>query len=223
MNAISLPTPEQMLHAKLPALYVETSQHLAKLSKLDECQDWADKAAALCSYAKQADDDTLEKYAQRIRARAVRRGGELLKTIPVSSGGRPSETRGDASPSLTRTQTARDAGMSDDQRKNALRVASLDKDEFEVAIESDDPPTITELARAGTKHKPLVDLVGISPGDYADATAAQGFLRSFADFCKKHDAIRIAASFKPHEIKSLRDQVHTIDGWLDKFIVNLGN
>ena len=31
-------------------------------SSLDECKEWADKAAALASYGKQMDDDTLFKF-----------------------------------------------------------------------------------------------------------------------------------------------------------------
>ena len=48
---------------------------------------WADKAAALASYAKQSEDTTLEKAALRIRARAIRRAGELLKAIMPAKGG----------------------------------------------------------------------------------------------------------------------------------------
>lgn len=50
-----------------------------------------DKAAALASYAKQADDDELEKHALRVRARAIRRCGELLQQIDKGRGGRPIE------------------------------------------------------------------------------------------------------------------------------------
>ncbi len=39
---------------------------------VDECQDWANKAEALASYAKMADDDALRKLADRIQARAAR-------------------------------------------------------------------------------------------------------------------------------------------------------
>jgi len=31
------------------------------------------------------------------------------------------------------------------QQKTALRVANVDEDGFEAAVESDDPPTVTEL------------------------------------------------------------------------------
>lgn len=67
------------MNAPLPARYEQARTHLAQCVEIDECQDWADKAAALASYARQADDKTLENYAMRIRARAIRRAGELLK------------------------------------------------------------------------------------------------------------------------------------------------
>jgi hypothetical protein len=44
-----------------------------------------DKAAALASYAKQAGDDEMMKTAVRIRDRAIRRAGELLKQIEPAS------------------------------------------------------------------------------------------------------------------------------------------
>ena len=66
---------------RLPVAYVNAKHALTECSRLDECKDWSDKAAALASYAKQANDDTLHKMAVRIQARAIRRCGELLKTF----------------------------------------------------------------------------------------------------------------------------------------------
>ncbi len=54
--------------AKLPASYDAARAALAKCDRIDECQDWANKAEALASYARMADDDTLRKHADRIRA-----------------------------------------------------------------------------------------------------------------------------------------------------------
>lgn len=65
--------------ARLPAAYKAAQVALANCADIDECKSWADKAAALASYARQADDDTLQKHAMRIQSRAVRRCGELLK------------------------------------------------------------------------------------------------------------------------------------------------
>ncbi|OWK19384.1 hypothetical protein AJ88_45695 [Mesorhizobium amorphae CCBAU 01583] len=70
-----------MANARLPQSYASARTALANCAQLDECQDWADKAAALASYAKQANDSGLMKMAVRIRDRAIRRAGELLKQI----------------------------------------------------------------------------------------------------------------------------------------------
>jgi hypothetical protein len=46
------------------------------------------------------------------------------------------------------------AGLSRHQRKQALRVANIPHDVFERLIESDHPPTVTALARLGTRPAP---------------------------------------------------------------------
>ena len=177
----------------------------------------------MASYAKQAKDDSLHKMALRIQARAISRCGELLKQIEPARGANQNIREGDHPNVITRTQAAEQAGLSEHQRKTALRVADVPKDKRESLIESDNPPTVTTLAEMGkqSKPKPLVDLGGINPADYARATEAQGTLRRFADFCRKNEPIRIAKAYKPHEIAQLRQCVSTVDAWLDRFVTNL--
>lgn len=86
----ALPANISIAHARLPRSYEAAKSALANCVSLDECMDWANKAEALASYAKQADDDTLEKTARRIRARAIRRVWGTAQT-PPSVGGRPSQ------------------------------------------------------------------------------------------------------------------------------------
>jgi len=64
--------------ARLPINYQDAKKALAACAKMDECQDWAKKAEAMASYARQANDDSLRKMADRIQARAIRRLGQLL-------------------------------------------------------------------------------------------------------------------------------------------------
>lgn len=64
----------------------------------------------------------------RIQARAIGRAGEILAQIEPANGANQNIGAGDVPNVLTRTQAAEDAGMSDRQRKTALRVASIDKD-----------------------------------------------------------------------------------------------
>jgi len=210
--------------AQLPALYEGAKRALAECSCIDECQQWADKAIAMASYARQSKDETLHKYADRIKARAITRCGELLKAIPAAHGGDRRSDQYTADDTLmTREQAATDAGMSKRQKDTALQVASVDPVVRDALIESDNPPTITELAELGKKTRPIVNLGGIDPASYALATQAQGALREFAAFCSKHDPIRVAGAFQPHEFAAMRKYVSTVDGWLDSFVVHLGN
>src|SRR5579863_2644703 len=104
--------------ARLPTTYEKAKETLAKCSNIDECQDWADKAEALASYAKQAGDDSLRKMADRIQARAIRRCGELLRRLaPNDRAGRNCN----GTVTITRTQAAKDAGLSIRQKRSALR------------------------------------------------------------------------------------------------------
>lgn len=182
--------------AKLPAVYERATQALAECTRIDECKDWADKAEALASYARQSKDDSLRKMADRIQARAIRRCGELLKQIESGQGARTDKLHDCGDTKLTRTQAAAAAGLSERQKVTALRVASVPQPEFEAAVESESPPTVTRLAEQGkqAKPKPLHDLEGIDPALYPRATELQGMLKDLAAFSRKHDPKALAGA-----------------------------
>lgn len=215
MNNMNLP---DIQGARLPAVYEAASQALAECSRIDECQEWADKALALASYARQARDESLRKMAERIQARAIRRCGELLKQIPAANG-----TRTDLAPSkgaLTRSDAAHDAGLTLHQHRTAIRVANVPEREFVRQVESDNPPTVTELAEQG--KKPLINLGNTTPADFKLATAAIATLRRFAEFAATTDPHRVAAGVQPSEAARVRENVAAIDAWLDQFITRIG-
>jgi hypothetical protein len=112
----------------------------------------------LASYARQAEDDTLRKLADRIQARAVGRAGQLLKTFQTGpKGGRPSGN-GNGTVGVSprsQKQAADQAGMSQRQRETAVHVANVPEDIFEVAVESDAPPIVTKLAEIGKRSWPV--------------------------------------------------------------------
>src|SRR3990172_4366887 len=108
--------------APLPVKYEAAKTALAECARVDECSTWAKKAAALASYARQSNDDSLEKMAMRIRARAIRRCGELYREIPAKAGARQgSRSGGDAHPqqieTSARAAAAQAVGHSRDQVK----------------------------------------------------------------------------------------------------------
>jgi hypothetical protein len=72
------------------------------------------------------------------------------------------------------------ARISPRQGKTALRVARVNGKEFEEAVESDDPPTVTALAERGKKPGLKFDLQGRNPSEFAWATEALGWIRRAA-------------------------------------------
>src|SRR5262249_3008653 len=94
----------------------------------------------------------LHKMADRIQARAVRRCGQLLKEIAPSTGGRPPKTKTKAgAPPRSRQAGGRGGGPSGRPQKTAIRVANIPEADFQKAVESPNPPTVTELAERGTE------------------------------------------------------------------------
>jgi len=68
--------------------------------------------------------------ADRIQARAIARAGAILKEIEKAQG-KHWENKRDGTVPFTRTSAANDAGLSERQRKTALRVANIPEQEFE--------------------------------------------------------------------------------------------
>lgn len=85
-------------NATLPVVYQKAKEALATCDRIDECKDWADKTAALASYAKQSEDEALFKMAMRIRGRALRRCGELLREFQNQGARTDKQLRGGTDP-----------------------------------------------------------------------------------------------------------------------------
>jgi len=203
-------------NAKLPAVYESARNALASCERIDECKDWADKAEALASYARQADDESLLKLATRIKARAVRRCGELLKQF--DGRGRPEKNNDGNVTDFSKAKAATQAGMSERQKVTAVRVANVPQEQFESALESEQPPTVTKLADLGKASRPTA-----RPAGFHQATHVIGTLNRFAEFCQANTPEQVAAGVLPPEAKELRQRVSVIDSWLDRFVINLGS
>jgi hypothetical protein len=113
--------------ATLPQNYVEAKKAIAECERLDECAEWADKAAALASYARQADDMELENYARRIRLRASRRCGELLKGFDARGGDRGKSVTTLDFARRSRATVATEAGLSEHKARTAVNLADIPK------------------------------------------------------------------------------------------------
>jgi hypothetical protein len=166
-NVDNLPAPVDGRNA-LPTSHERARQALAECESIVECKDWADRAAAMAHYAHIAKDTELAKHAVRIRALAIRRVGELLLEIHPDPGGRPprSENSGGHSPEFSgdalnsvdktmspRAAAAKASGMSVHQAKEAMRVATIPQKRFERQVSSANPPSLTTLAKQGTRRR----------------------------------------------------------------------
>lgn len=202
----------------LPKTYENAKTALAQCASLDECSEWADKAAALASYAKQAEDEELEKMAVRIRGRAVRRMGEILKQIEPQRGANQNIQADDHHKVLTRTDAARDAGISPYQAKTAIRVANVEN--FDELIESDSPPTTTKLAEMGTVRR-VLDLKGRDPQAFNRCLHFVAAFEGFLDELGRFDHSQIIAELSPTEAAELRGYITRIDAALDHIITRI--
>lgn len=217
----NLPSTVEVANARLPQTYERAKEALAQCDSIDECIEWTDKWTALCTYARMSDDETLLKTAMRIKGRAVRRTGELLELFK-SQGGKPFHTKSEnltdqpGLNSITAKEVAKEVGLSRHQRDTALAAAKIPAEEFEELIESDNPPTNKQLLKF---NKAMEEP---KPEGYAQATQLIGTVQRFAKWCKMNDPKLVSGGIRPHEFDELRECVSTIDGWLDKFIVTLG-
>lgn len=217
------------VNAPLPATYETAKSALAQCQAIDECKDWADKAAALASYARQSEDLELEKMAQRIRARAMRRAGELLKQVESQRGG---DRRSDKYQKegdhllISRSDVAERAGMSEHQQKTAVRVASIPETQFTEQVESDNPPTLTELARQGTQKRDEVP----DPQTWLQGRSAQSFnailhmMSTIEEYAKEADTWPLSAllsDMNDRERQKVRRWVSVIDAIHDQIMTRI--
>ena len=224
MNALPQITPAQ---ARLPRTYEAAREALATCQNIDECKDWADKAAALASYAKQAEDETLMKMAARIKARATRRAGELLRQIEPQHGANQNIEAGDRPKVVTRSGAAREAGMSPHQAKQAQRVAAVPAEDFEEQVEGDDPPTLTQLAQRGIKPKakaepkPVLDLKGRDPREFNRALHFIGSFENYAREIEGQNLDAILPTLTEGERAELRGFIDRIDAIHDRIMTRI--
>lgn len=241
----AMPAAINAASARLPQTYENAKTALANCATIDECIEWSSKAEALASYAKQANDDELMKYAVRIRDRAIRRCGELLKQIEPGKGGRPLKNSGDKRPSFegwvpgtdpnaqsldgwvpgTRKDAADAAGLSEYQKKQALRVANVPASDFEKQVESPTPPTVTALAEQGKKPakapKPVIDLKGRDPGEFNRALHFVGAFEGYQRDIEKIDADAILPILTDSERDRIRTAIAAIDAFHDRIITRI--
>jgi hypothetical protein len=191
----------------LPATYAAAKTAIEKCARVDECKDWADKAKALAIYAKQSKDKTLEHNAIRIRARAIKRCGQLIEATPKASGKKA------GSDLFTRRNEGKAAGLSERQQKQAVRVARVPDDQFEHQVESDKPPTIETLAQQGVQPHPKA--TGFDRADMDAGRALWALINSAQRDAKKVKVEQALRGMTVDEIAMTIERGEALVEWLN--------
>lgn len=213
----------------LLANYEAAKAAVAACARVDECLSLSDKAVALRAYARQAKDKAMERNAQRIQIRALRKCGSLLKEKPTKAGGRGKVQGGRAAAHLeksARAREAKEAGLSVHQKKTALRLASVPEADFEDAVEREVPPTVTELAEIGTAklEKALVDnLEGRDPKDYTRSLHLRGWIHDLAKKLGEFGPETFVRGCTSTDIPAVRDDAKMLCSYLADVLARTGD
>ena len=185
-------------------------------AKLDEAKEWTDKMSALAYYHKQAGDKTLENYAIRIRHRGQRRMGELLKQFDGRGGDRKSDNiKTDAADGFdSQKETAQNIGLSERQQLQSVRLSNIPEATFNEMVESENVPTLTQLAELGTKKSQT------KPDKSYKAVGFLGWLRDFKKACDEDDPIFLLSVMDEKQKQKTLKTIKELENWFDTFVVN---
>ena len=81
---MNLPAGINLATARLPQTYEAARTALANCARIDECKQWADRAAAIAAYVRTADDMALQDMATRIQGGRGAPRRRAAASIPVA-------------------------------------------------------------------------------------------------------------------------------------------
>jgi hypothetical protein len=211
-------------NVRVPASYKEAVKALERCQNIDEAKEWRDKAEAVAGWARLAKDESALVAAMRFAAHCTRRMGELLAEIPKEAPGPKTGDKSGRPESIpTRTETAERAGLSRHQTTQALAVAAIPEKKFERLVEAEKPPTLTELARIGTKPRALPQdhLRGRDPKDFNVAMHAHGAVVRFVKEVASYDLGAIARGTDPDDRAEKASNARDAIAWLERLLSRL--
>lgn len=205
----------------IPVSYQKAVTAIQECHAIDEAKEWTDKMSALALYYKQSKDETLEKYAKRIKYRAKKRMGELLKQYD----GRGEKTKGNQYTGQngknkadqgfpTQTEVAQSIGLSQWQQEEAVRFANVPEQKFEELIESDNIPTQAEIAELGKKKSKT------KPNNYAKVLSVKYAIKDLIKEMNDKDPIYVLDALDEESKKEMLEMIKTVENWFDTFVVN---
>jgi len=167
MRRIPVMAKQLIPAASYPENYQRALAAIRDCANIDELKDVKDKHDAIAHYAKQAKDDRLLNYANRIKIRAFERIGEILKEIPCKT---------------ERAAAARDSGLASNHAVWSYHAAHIPKKVRDKLIEQGKPPTIKKLSDYGLTY--------MGNQHFYSDTIHANFLSGFPTYAEKENAVR---------------------------------
>ena len=172
--------------AKLPEVYSNLKDHIARIMDINEAKEWEDKLEAAKGWARIYADREVEKMFRRAKSHARKRAGQLMNEAEkaeakqddgISGARQPKIKSGAGRPQSRPRQAAKDAGMSEAQIKSAKKLAQIEPETFKSLVDdAEEPATIKELEAVATA--PAGDIgEPIRKADYKEALALDKLLR----------------------------------------------
>ena len=116
--------------------YDDMVRAIGEAYEVDEVKEIRDRAKALETYFRLAQNTENERRACEIRLRAERRAGALLKEVEKAkaSSGNQHTGKVDRSPDVTGPKTLADMGITKNQSAQWQKMAGIPEDQFEAAL-----------------------------------------------------------------------------------------
>jgi hypothetical protein len=137
--------------AQLAPNYEAMRHAIAVCEKVDEIAELADRAVAAQAYFRQSQDVENEIGASRVRVRAERKLGEILKRQAENGERHDGRNAPNVLASRDATPTLSDLGIPRDRASRAMQLAAVPEDEFEAALAE---PKIAQPRRILDERKP---------------------------------------------------------------------
>lgn len=204
----------------IPISYQKAVSAIQECDAIDEAKEWTDKMSALALYYKQSKDKTLEKYAKRIKYRAKRRMGELLKQFDARGGDHGNQYKSKSGKTVgsvsfaTQKEVAQSIGLSERQQYESINFANVPKEKFEEIIESDNIPTQAEIAELGTKK------IKTKPNNISKVLSIKYAIKDLIKEMNDKDPIYVLNALDVENTKEMLEMIKTVENWFDTFVVN---
>ena len=203
--------------------YDEMCRAIEACHAVDEIKGMRDRAMAVEHYAKQALDHESEHKVIRIRLRAERRMGQLLKEMEKAAGARGtgSNQHRKVRSNDTTPPTLSDLGISKTQSSHWQKLADVPEDKFEKALaDMSAPPSTAGIIRQYGEEPAAPDPPPAPPG-FVKATQTIGAIADFSELCRENKPGFVAEGVLDYEIAELKTNIATVADWLNRFALNL--